>query len=206
MKYKKLSQAIYVGVMLGACAASATAELIDRGNGMIYDTATNLTWLQDFSYARTHSDTYNPGYSRGFMSQTEAQQWASSLIVKRVSATDVSGWRLPSAGDCASNDYGHCQGGELATLYAQLKSYTWVLNSDSTFPGTVNVGPFINVQKSAYWEKEDYQLADNPAQHPTGLTFDMNSGHQTPVLKAGWTYYTGTGVYVVAVHDGDVAP
>ena len=46
---------------LAVCAAlcilgvgSASAALIDRGNGLIYDNGLNITWLQDANYAKTH--------------------------------------------------------------------------------------------------------------------------------------------------------
>lgn len=36
-----------------ALSTSANATLIDRGNGMIYDSDQALTWLQDANYAKT---------------------------------------------------------------------------------------------------------------------------------------------------------
>lgn len=32
---------------------TANAALFDRGNGLIYDSTLNITWLQDFDYAKT---------------------------------------------------------------------------------------------------------------------------------------------------------
>ncbi len=43
-------------VLMGAMAAvsqSTHAALIDRGNGLIYDTVLNVTWMQDVALART---------------------------------------------------------------------------------------------------------------------------------------------------------
>ena len=34
-------------------AAPARADLINLGNGMIYDTLQDLTWMQDMAYVRT---------------------------------------------------------------------------------------------------------------------------------------------------------
>src|SRR5207302_11469705 len=61
--------------------------LIDRGFGLIYDTARDITWLQDVNYAKTS------GHSRdGQMRWPEAIAWANSLVYR-----GVRGWRLPNA-------------------------------------------------------------------------------------------------------------
>lgn len=66
-------------------AGVASATLIDRGNGMIYDSNRNLTWLQDTNYARTS------GYdSDGLMSWGDAMAWAENL-----SYGGHDDWRLP---------------------------------------------------------------------------------------------------------------
>lgn len=65
----------------------AHAALYDRGNGMIYDSAQNITWLQDANYAKTS------GYDAdGQMSWAQATTWATTL-----NYDGHSGWRLPSA-------------------------------------------------------------------------------------------------------------
>ncbi|MDH5327929.1 MAG: PEP-CTERM sorting domain-containing protein [Gammaproteobacteria bacterium] len=64
----------------------AQALLIDRGDGMIYDSDLDVTWLQDLRYSLTS------GYdSDGLMSWDQAQTWVSGLSVG-----GVSDWRLPT--------------------------------------------------------------------------------------------------------------
>lgn len=74
--------------------ASASAELIDRGSGLIYDTVLNVTWLQDANYAKTSG--YN---ATGGMIYKEAQAWAANLRYHdTVRGTTLTGWRLPKTG------------------------------------------------------------------------------------------------------------
>lgn len=66
-------------------AGTASATLIDRGNGMIYDSAQNLTWLKDTNYAKTS------GYdSDGLMSWDDAMAWVQNLTYG-----GHDDWRLP---------------------------------------------------------------------------------------------------------------
>jgi len=68
-----------------SCSVTASATLIDRGNGMIYDSNQNLTWLQDMNYAKTS------GYDDdGLMGWDNAMAWASNLTYG-----GHDDWRLP---------------------------------------------------------------------------------------------------------------
>ena len=69
-----------LGAALSIIASPVSAALIDNGEGPIYDTDLNVTWLNltgptDFPFS---------------MSWMQAIDWASNL-----KAGDVSGWRLP---------------------------------------------------------------------------------------------------------------
>ncbi len=67
-------------------AGTAQATLIDRGNGMLYDTVLDITWLQDANYAKTS------GYdSDGLMTWEEAVAWADNLVYG-----GYDDWRLPT--------------------------------------------------------------------------------------------------------------
>ena len=44
---------LYTVVALLFLSNTVRAELIDRGNGLIYDTVLDITWLQDANYAST---------------------------------------------------------------------------------------------------------------------------------------------------------
>lgn len=72
-------------VSLLSCSVTASATLIDRGHGMIYDSNQNLTWLQDTNYAKTS------GYDDdGLMGWDDAMAWASNLTYG-----GYDDWRLP---------------------------------------------------------------------------------------------------------------
>lgn len=78
-----------------ACPAVSNATLIDRGNGMIYDSFQNLTWLQDANHAKTS------GYdSDGLMGWNEAVAWANNLTYG-----GYDDWRLPQL-DIISTGFG----------------------------------------------------------------------------------------------------
>ncbi len=82
--------------------------LIDRGFGLIYDTARDITWLQDANYAKTI------GRSRdGQLTWPQAIAWVGSLNYR-----GIRGWRLPDARNedgsgpalgenCAGSELGH---------------------------------------------------------------------------------------------------
>ena len=50
---KKLLTFLVMLITLCGISVSADAILIDRGNGMIYDTDLDITWLQNANYAKT---------------------------------------------------------------------------------------------------------------------------------------------------------
>lgn len=66
-------------------AATAQATLIDRGGGLIYDTAFDITWLADANYAETSGFDAD-----GAMSWSDAMSWAGNL-----SYGGLTDWRLP---------------------------------------------------------------------------------------------------------------
>ncbi|MEQ1638593.1 MAG: DUF1566 domain-containing protein [Methylococcales bacterium] len=80
----------HLALVLLALSGAAEANLIDRGNGMIYDQDLNLTWIQntDISY---------------FMTWDQANAWATDL-----SYGGYSDWRLPTTPD-ANSSYGYNQ-------------------------------------------------------------------------------------------------
>jgi len=66
-------------------AAPARAELINLGNGMIYDSVQDLTWLQDTLMTRTQGLD-----SRGRLTNTAAVEWVDNLTFG-----GYDDWRLP---------------------------------------------------------------------------------------------------------------
>jgi hypothetical protein len=70
---------------LAVSVAPARADLINLGNGMIYDTVQDLTWLQDTRLTRTQG--LDP---RGRLTNTDAIEWVSDLTFG-----GYDDWRLP---------------------------------------------------------------------------------------------------------------
>ncbi len=122
------------------------AALIDRGNGLIYETDLNITWLQNANLAATQTFGVTGIASNGTMNGDTADAWIAAM-----NAADYKGfsdWRLPigNANQCAGEN---CMpfgtfGSELANLY-----YT-ELGNPAGGPLT-NTGPFANVQSGFYW-------------------------------------------------------
>ncbi|MGD8909722.1 MAG: hypothetical protein PVI92_10285 [Chromatiales bacterium] len=64
-----------VGLWAFGLASTVQAQLIDRDNGMIYESEQNLTWLQDANYARTS------GYDLdGKMTWQQAMAWVEGMV------------------------------------------------------------------------------------------------------------------------------
>jgi hypothetical protein len=105
-------------IILYALIIPAHANLIDRGNGLIYDDDLNVTWLQDANYSGVT------------MTWTEAALWADNLVFQ-----GLDDWRLPASdSSCTSNS---CTASEMGHLF-----YTEGITSAS--PGLfVNVKPSL---------------------------------------------------------------
>ena len=73
-------------LLTAALPCLSYAALYDRGNGLIYDSVLNITWLQDAQYAQTS------GYDGdGIFNWNDAETWVNQL-----NYMGVTGWRLPT--------------------------------------------------------------------------------------------------------------
>ncbi len=122
-----ITAALFCLAMILGTTLNANATLYDRGNGMIYSSDLNVTFLQDANYAMTS------GYSvDGRMSWTDANTWAQNLVYG-----GYNDWRLPTFDESAPDRYSGSLQHELAYLYAwELGNLNYQL---------VNTGPFINL-------------------------------------------------------------
>jgi len=118
MKNKVLPKFLLFTSILSVSSV-ASAGLIDRGNGMIYDDVLDVTWLQDTNYALTSgysvvnansTNEYIPGttadeysqqiYANGAMGFNAANTWVDQL-----NYGGFSDWRLPTVKLNVYGDY-----------------------------------------------------------------------------------------------------
>jgi len=95
---KNLHIAFVMAILLLTLKSPVQANLVDRGNGLIYDTDLNITWLQDASLSGTT------------MTWLDASAWADNLLFQ-----GFDDWRLPvSDSSCTGNN---CTGSEMGHLF-----------------------------------------------------------------------------------------
>ena len=125
-----LGMALAAG-FLALATSGARGAIIDNGNGLIYDSITDLTWYQN----------------SGALNWTQANGWAQGL-----DAGAVTGWRLPWYPQTPDYtfDPDDATVGELAQLRADLGNAP---GSDYT-----NAGPFdpTNWYAGGYWTSNKY--------------------------------------------------
>ena len=109
-------------------APTVKADLLDMGNGTVYDTDTNITWYK-------HPNN-NP------MTWDEAMKWAAGLTV-----AGYRDWRLPTT---PGTVYGYTKEGEMGRLYFDT------LGNDEDGP-LANKGPLSNLQPYDYWSGTEFQ-------------------------------------------------
>ena len=191
------SAVILIGsVVMCGFAVSANPTIVDRGNGLLYDTDLDITWLQDANYALTSN--YD---SDGLMTWQEAVVFIDYLnSIKHLGYED---WRLPttmqpdpscqSQGDYLGDDgiidtsWGYnCIGSEMGHLYYME------LGNPAGGPFT-NTGPFSNVLAyNGYWSGTASILEANYYWH---FVFGFGGSHMISNYAQ---------LNVIPVRDGDV--
>ncbi len=199
-------------------STTAQATLMDRGNGMIYDSDQDITWLQDANYAKTS------GYDDdGRMYWDEAMAWVDGLIYG-----GYDDWRLPTIIDTDEpgvGDWNNMLGGndsgynvdtstsELAYMFHDILGNESWHNTDGTtnYDGCTTEEPFcvqntsadgvdiLNFEYTAnYWSGTEYALDPDSA----AWYFSPGTGFQ-------WAQYKDNTPFNMsiawAVRDGDVA-
>lgn len=193
----KKSLVFLCGLLLLLICNIANADLIDRGNGLIYDEDFDITWLSDANYAKTSG--YN---ADGAMSWFDATTWVAGLTYG-----GYDDWRLPTAlnqdGSGPDTTY-NINGSELGHLfYDELGGTAHSSIYDSSDPDLAlfsNIVTFDMTDPATYdtywtstagWSGRKYYFA-----FTNGSQWAKNPDDQL-----------GHGFGVVwAVRDGDVAP
>lgn len=123
-----------------AGAAPAHATLIVLGDGLIYDTEQDLTWLQDPMLARTSGHD-----SDGRMTYDSAVAWAHSLEYG-----GFDDWRLPQV---YGTGWWWDSDSEISRMVAQIGWHWGITSPHSTIPDYIQggTGPFVNFPQNTFW-------------------------------------------------------
>ena len=184
--------AVAILLFAGALPGIASASLIDRGGGLIYDTDLDITWLADANYAFT-SGYDQQDFTDGLMTYAYAMAWADQLTYG-----GFTNWRLPTTlqpdATCA-NQYSfgsgqfNCTGSEMGHLfYTELGGTAF-----NSILGTADpdLALFTNVQSDGYWSEREFDAT-------FAWVFNFGYGLQAADQKV-------LGYYAWAVRDGDVS-
>ena len=161
-----------------------SVTLLDRGNGMFYDTVQNLTW-----YLAEADSRIKHHWTARVNSIPTALEYVASLSVN-----GISGWRLPT-GKASSNPDPYAASGELGALFYRSLGGGARTGLPEPYPG-----PYSGLlQRGFYWTGTLVSTAGGMNSYAI-LDFDtgkwaMDCGMPTMSF----------GNYLLAVHDGDVA-
>ncbi len=203
--YQAKKMAAMAGVLAAGLVLTAGAEaaLVNRGGGMVYDSALNITWVADWTAAKTS------GYDADgmFNDWQAAKLWADDLVFG-----GYSDWRLPVTAQpdstCSAiatisgfpyyGGYG-CTGGELGHLfYVDMGGTggTYLQDQTGQTPQQLaNRALFGSaVPFGVYASGTDY-VGDSNYTWAFGT-----EGSQGVVVKTGGSPY-----FALAVRNGDVA-
>ena len=206
-------------------AAPAHAALINRGNGLVYDSDLNITWLQNANLAATKTFGVSGILSSGQMGWSTAQAWIAAMNAAHY--LGYSNWRLPQARPvngsyynysfsyngstdeaynvCAANSaYPYSTASELAHLFYDELGNKGFYNVSGTAQGgygTTNAGPFINLSNLPWpGAPTAYVIFWSTPQVDIGdaMSFRFDDGMQ-------YVYDTAHAFYVWPVLPGDPA-
>ncbi|MCQ8181476.1 DUF1566 domain-containing protein [Methylomonas sp. SURF-1] len=196
-------------------ASGAQAQLFDRGGGLIYDSALNVTWLADANYAKTSGFDAD-----GKMSWPHAMAWVAGLsYYDSLRGVSYDDWRLPRVTDLgqvgcdyaySGSDCGYnvaTTSSELAHLfYGDFANKAFADSRGLQQPGYGLVDDpadsddeslFRNIESYYYWTATPYQGGAGNSQDSVWYLH----------TATGMQNYSSKGLqsYVWAVRDGDVA-
>jgi len=197
----------------------ASAELFDRGNGLVFDSTLNITWQKNANLGATNtfglqveSNSAYVIWRDGSMNWPGALMWIDAM--NSANYLGYSDWRLPRISsavgfnlNCPSYDGSTDCGynvvttrNELAHLFyvglSNLGAFDTQGNPNPIYP--LHAGFFEKLQLARYWTGTQLPPVFGPGQ---AFTFAVGSGLKEWDLKAN-PYYT---TFAWAVRDGDVS-
>ena len=141
----RLKQVSLALATVGVLASSmAQAALEDKGGGLIYDSALNITWLKDANYAKTS------GYDAdGLMNGSAADTWAANLVYHdSVRSVDYDDWRLPATPVWGIGyNYTNSEMGHMFYNNMEASAGSSILSGTNA----ANLALFTNLQSYYYW-------------------------------------------------------
>lgn len=189
--------------ILSLVCSSASADLFDRGGGLIYDDVLDITWLADANLASTNTFGLTGIGADGALNWSTAQSWIAAM--NAAAYLGYSDWRLPVTLDpdssCTDDIAGtipsmdptglNCTGSEMGQLfYIELGGMAGDYIMTSSDP---DLALFSNIQEGLYWS--DTEFAPNPLAGAWHFHFD--SGFQNTFNKLAT-------LFAWPVHDGDI--
>ncbi len=181
----------YIQIVLAAawlCSSpGAGATLFDRGNGLIYDDALDVTWLQDANLGAGSAFDDGDSDSDGRMTWASALAWAGDLVFG-----GFDDWRIPSMDVNDDDTVINCH-----SLQSELvcrdnePGYMFGQNLDF-MPANQNIFRNIQIDGIDYWSTT--LLASNMSQ-----VWTQNVGGEFNTVDQRSTQYAW------AIRDGDVA-
>lgn len=190
---RQYSASTFMLLFLFIFTGTTRAQLVNRGNGLIYDADQDITWVQ---YTNTAGDVeYLLGELLTKQQALDFVDWFNTYIGGVWGATE---WRLPVTptamdGTCSGsyNTGTGCRNSELGYLY-----YVQLGNSAGA-GGFTNRGLFIDISNGyTYWTDWDITIPGAPDE---SMVFTFGTGMQTRASN-------DERYRVWLVHDGDIAP
>ena len=170
----------YLSIIAVFFTVNAQASLIDRGNGMIYDTVLDITLLADANYAMTS------GYDAdGLLDWNAATSWTSNL-----SYNGITGWRMMSLNTDNDGTVAECT----TEILCRKNEFSYLMTySVLDFSG---FSEFYNLS-TAYWTS-----TFDPVNSSVSY-FDFYWAFTLSTNVVSFPDYIELNVW--AVHDGDIA-
>ena len=206
--------------VLGTLSSTASATLVDRGAGLIFDSELNVTWIQNANLGATehfgvqsHTTNSDGIYLDGRMNWVTALSWIDGMNTSNYRG--YNDWRLPKIPlpnaanlNCAtydgSSDCGYNianKNNEIAFLFYGSLGNISNFDSKGNYRNrpAVSTGPFFNTDQRRYWLGTPLPPVFGPHQ---AFTFAFDSGLKEWDDKFDPYYAT----FAWALRNGDVSP